>query len=326
MWAEKLKERILLPPTRQCNRLVVLAGYGSASFAEDHILSLGGKGSDFQIELTLGMVPWEGIGNASHERYQRLESVYAGTFQCYYRTNSPRSHAKCYVWLNSQAPVRAYIGSANYSRTAFDGGVQKEIMTQVDETTAWDFVQRETQLRISCSDPSVSKYVSIVPERRWTRIRTINAPLQVPNPPPDLVGVPSVRLPLYIKRTGKTHQGGGLNWSHTPKRMLRDQNEAYIPVSSHVYRTGFFPPKDRLFLVVTDDNQHFECKMTQGTTAEPKAIETPDSLAILGRYFRSRMNVPLGSFVSHADLVAYGRDHVDFYRIGDDVYFMDFSL
>lgn len=60
--------------------------------------------------------------------------------------------------------------------------------------------------------------------------------------------------------------------------------------------------------------------------AQDKAIHTTKSNSIFGKYFRERLNVPLGNFVVKQDLINYGRTDVKICKIDDETYFMDFSV
>ena len=57
-----------------------------------------------------------------------------------------------------------------------------------------------------------------------------------------------------------------------------------------------------------------------------KAIETYGNNSQLGLYFRKRLGLPSGAFVTLIDLKKYGRTDVTFYKIDDENFFMDFSV
>ncbi len=57
-----------------------------------------------------------------------------------------------------------------------------------------------------------------------------------------------------------------------------------------------------------------------------KAIHTPHNNSIIGEYFRKRLGVPLGDPVKMEHLLQYGRTDIDFYKIDDENYYMDFSV
>ena len=56
-----------------------------------------------------------------------------------------------------------------------------------------------------------------------------------------------------------------------------------------------------------------------------KALHTTIDNSELGRYFRKRLGVPSGEFVTHQHLLDYGRHDVGFYRIDSETYQMDFE-
>lgn len=115
---------------------------------------------------------------------------------------------------------------------------------------------------------------------------------------------------------GKT---SGLNWG---QRKGRNKNEAYIPLQSQIAKKGFFPLKDQHFMAVTDDGHNLLLRVEQ---QNDKAITTPLSNAQLGEYFRNRLGLPNGAFVTKQDLLDYGRTDVTFYKIDDEEFYMDFS-
>ena len=90
-----------------------------------------------------------------------------------------------------------------------------------------------------------------------------------------------------------------------------------------VARSGFFPLEEKHFTVVTDDRHQLILRVQQ---QGDKAITTPLSNAQLGEYFRNRLGLPNGAFITKKDLENYGRTDVTFYKLDDEQYYMDFSL
>jgi hypothetical protein len=127
---------------------------------------------------------------------------------------------------------------------------------------------------------------------------------------------------VKLSRTGEVQNTGGLNWGHRDKR---NRNEAYIQLPPEVYKSDFFPVKPQHFTVVTDDSKTFICcRAHKGRTGE--AIETPHNNSLLGEYFRNRLGLPNGAFVTRSDLEKYGRTDVIFYKFDNENYYMDFSV
>ena len=74
--------------------------------------------------------------------------------------------------------------------------------------------------------------------------------------------------------------------------------------------------------MLTDDGKTLVCARAQ---ENGKAIETPHNNSLIGEYFRGRLGLPNGALVSLEDLRRYGRTDMDFYKIDDETYYLDFS-
>jgi hypothetical protein len=77
------------------------------------------------------------------------------------------------------------------------------------------------------------------------------------------------------------------------------------------------------FTINTDDNKTLIATRAQ---QNGKAIHTPHNNSLIGEYFRMRLGLPKGAFVQKEDLIRYGRTDVDFYKVDDENYYMDFSV
>lgn len=129
----------------------------------------------------------------------------------------------------------------------------------------------------------------------------------------------SVTLSL-LSRSGETGAKSGLNWG---QRNKCNRNEAYISLPVAVARTGFFPLNKQHFTVVTDDHHQFIFRVEQ---ENDKAITTPLSNALLGEYFRNRLGLANGEYVTKQHLLDYGRTDVTFYKLDEEQFYMDFSV
>ena len=92
-----------------------------------------------------------------------------------------------------------------------------------------------------------------------------------------------------------------------------------------IYRSDFFPKRSIHFTVLTDDNKILICTRAQKDELG-HAIETPHNNSLLGEYFRNRLGLPNGAFVTRDDFDKYGRTDIDFYKIDNETYYMDFSI
>jgi hypothetical protein len=136
-----------------------------------------------------------------------------------------------------------------------------------------------------------------------------------------LINSERITLPLTAKIKGVeiVPQRSGLNWGQRPGR---EPNQAYLSVPVDIQRSGFFPDRGEEFLIECDDGEVMKCVRAQ---QNGKAIETSGNNAILGLYFRKRLNVRSGYMVTIDHLYRYGRISVDFSYINEYKYFLDFS-
>lgn len=315
MLTNGLFEAVLLKPARDgCDRLLIVSGYASAAMASRHLEAMGNDSrlSHVRIELIVGMTPLSGVSVSNHKGFQSLSLRSQGRFACSYVTESPPVHAKVYTWCRGDKPVRAFVGSANYTQAAFVS--QREAMSECDPKVALEYYESLVPATIFCTHHDVERRVRIHMEYDrepplWER----------EGDRPVKPKAESVTLPL-LQRDGRIHSRGGLNWGQRPGR---EPNQAYIPVPMDIARSGFFPPVGVHFTVLTDDGGLLICTRAQ---QDGKAIETPLNNSELGRYFRRRLGVPSGAFVTEQDLERYGRTDVTFYKLDDETYYMDFSV
>lgn len=122
-----------------------------------------------------------------------------------------------------------------------------------------------------------------------------------------------------ITRTGEPGVRSGLNWGQRPGR---NPNEAYISLPSKIAKSGFFPLEKRHFTAITDDRHQLILRIEQQNN---KAITTPARNSDLGEYFRNRLGLANGAFVTRDDLEKYGRTDVVFIKLDEETYYMDFS-
>ena len=323
MLSNNLYEEILLNPASQgANKLFIVSGYASAAMAFHHIEELHKQNHDATVHLVIGMTVHDGLSLSNHRGFQKLVSDdLSGLFQCNYVINTPPVHSKTYAWFSNDTPIAGYIGSANYSQRAFSKH-QREIMDTCSAETAYAYYNSLLKDTICCTHPEAEDFVQIhnykYRLRRKEEIRLPDTDTAYPEISPSVQGLEHVRVSL-INRYGKISGRSGLNWGHRPNR---NRNQAYIPLKADVARTDFFPAPPQHFTVLTDDGETLICVRAQDNA---KAIETPHNNSQLGEYFRYRMGEGDGHFITMADLIEYGRTHIDFYKTDEETYYMDFS-
>lgn len=315
MISENLFKKILLEPAVSCNQLKIISGYASPAMANKHISNLP---PGVSVSLVVGMVPNDGIGRGGHNGFQALNSELK-TFSCNYVISPPAVHIKSYVWLKNGVPKVAFTGSGNYSQNAFFGRTI-ESFAEDDPVDCDGLFNSISKGSINCLDSDVERKVKFYQEifkrnyieRAFEDVAAVDEPV--------VITEDCVDLSLLSTRDGQIHNQSGLNWG---QRAGREPNQAYIPIPSVIARSGFFPNRANHFTLITDDGFSFDCVVAQDGD---KALETPKDNSIMGKYFRRRLGVPLGSFVNTQDLYSYGRTNVKICKIDDETYYLDFSV
>lgn len=316
---ENLFEKILLAPARECDKLCIISGYATPSMAEYNLKTIKDNfDKDIYIDVIVGMAPISKISENHHKNFQKL-MVYKERFSCsYININANPIHSKVYIWIKNDAPVLAFLASANYTYNAFNNAKQDEVATDCDPVSAFNYYNSKIGFSIYCDHDDAEDLVAkIISQPREQAIYT---------EPEFLQKCETLRLALFSESENRMHEIGGLNWG---QRKGREPNQAYIFVPRKTMRENpdFFPPIGVPFSVLTDDGFPFVCVMAQPKTKGgkvPSAIETTNNNSELGIYFRNKLGVPLGLPVNMNDLDRYGNRYVMFTKINDDEYHMQY--
>ena len=328
MHYDDLLERTLIAPFhRGCDHLMVASGYATAAFANRHIEAIRQPHRCFEISLFVGMFPATGSIEINHRAFKQLQSIYSGAesggrFECRYNSAPRLNHSKVYVWLKDNVPETAFVGSANYSANGFDGQ-QQEVLAEVDPMAAYAYVNGLWQEDcLLCDSQRADDRVAIAKSK--DSLRRGPGVVKHFEETPALSDLQSVSLSL-IDEKGDVPSRSGLNWG---QRDGRNRDQAYIAIPRDVRVSGFFPLIKHPFSVLTDDNEILLC-----VAAQPKkkgdvigaAIQTTNDNSHLGRYFRRRLGLSSGEYVTSHHLNAYGRSDVVFRKIDDENYLLEFS-
>ena len=327
MLTENLFDSILLAPVRQnADTLYIVSGYATATMAHRHLQELNKRfrQRSVRVELIVGMTVQEGISDKDHQGFRELVS---DSFSCRYIAYNRPVHTKTFAWYSGDDPNVGFTGSANYTQAAF-GLARREAMIEHDAEKARDYFDLIRQDTIDCRDPQAKNRIIIHSEPEYSMRQANEGDREVEGEEEAVarIDVQLKRLPhqriSFLGRRGNLPQKSGLNWGQRPEQG-REPNQAYIRLPSKVYSTDYFPPRGEQFTILTDDGKPLVCVRAQD---HAKAIHTSLNNSDMGRYFRERIGVPLGSPVSTEDLEKYGRTDVDFYKIDEETYYMDFSI
>ncbi|MDR0320822.1 MAG: NgoFVII family restriction endonuclease [Treponema sp.] len=319
-------EVLLKPCLEGADTLKIISGYATSAMAFHHLEELTNKNSNIHISLLLGMCPSDGISFSNHRGFLNIiNSAYSNKFTCGYIFKYPPVHSKLYIWCKKNKLYRSFIGSANYTQNAFSKK-QREVLAEINDNNVINYFSMVEKDSIYCENQEADQLIRIYNDKNYYKSHlheerddrnTMIVPTQ------DEVEKRTILL--VDRRTGEVQNVAGLNWGHRRNNPNRNRNEAYIQLPPDVYRSDFFPPKPQHFTVITDDSKTFICRRAQKTGTPGTAIETPHNNALLGEYFRNRMGLANGAFVTRRDLDNYGRIDVTFYKFDDENYYMDFQ-
>jgi hypothetical protein len=325
MITSALFDEILVRPVQEgADKLLVISGYATSAMAFNHIQTICGRELDIRVELIVGMCSIDGISESNHKGFQELMlNHYPNRFSCGYLTEPPPVHSKVYTWLRNDQPVACFTGSANYTQTAF-GKRQGEAMTASDPVKGLEYFNSLIPHSLYCTHADTDNLVQIYNASYHARLQRERKVLEDATTDvdqlPGYTGLQSVRISL-LDRYGNLPDRSGLNWGQRPE-YHREPNQAYIKVPAEIGRSRFFPVGGIQFTILTDDQKVLVCTRAQ---QNDKAIECPHNNSLVGEYFRNRLGVPNGALVTLDHLHKYGRADVEFYKIDDETYYMNYA-
>ena len=305
MISENLFDEILLQPVRDgATELRVVSGYASAPMAYRHLGEDLMKDGNVKVVLVYGMAPADGVLQTDHKGFRLMEET--GLFECHYRIAYPAVHSKVYVWMADGKPVKAFVGSANYTQSGFVLARNNcEAMSEEDPKQALDYFDLIKLGAMEIGHDDIGQHISFPETQQPTE------------------GSDCVTVPLY-GRTGEVQHSAGLNWAFRQQPGYnRNLDEAYIQIGAQLGRRDFFPPLPTRFTVICDDGFSFIAVRAQKSQSGD-AIETPEDNGILGGYIRRRLGVPYGTPITRAMLDNHGLAQVRFCKIDEYTFAMDF--
>lgn len=316
-----IAQKVLFDPlVNDVNELYIVSGYATPNMLSWYIKNLGHRvQSPIKIFLLVGMVPFDGVSLSVHEGFLQLMDddmpPEVECVECSYIYDNPAVRSNVFIWAKDEVPVISFVGSADFVQSSFVGIHRQEAVESCDPEEAMQYYQSLIDRSIYVNHAEVEEYVSIyqshhVLDTENTLIDGFDLTTQN--------DYQTISLNL-VTRTGEPGARSGLNWGQRPNR---NPNEAYIPLPSSIAKSGFFPLEKKHFTVITDDRHQLILRIEQQNN---KAITTPARNSDLGEYFRNRLGLANGAFITRADLERYGRTDVVFLKLDDETYYMDFS-
>lgn len=315
----------------------ILSGYATHAMAARHLIEVNARKKSLDVDLIYGMAGSDGVSKINHLGFASLvahdEFAYKGNFACRYVKKPLSVHSKIYIWCKGARPVQAFIGSANYSEAGFNLPSRTETLAECDPISALEVFNKVKGKTVDCTRANRDKDFAVKLRAQAPVVKSSDVVQIETDKNSPFYNHEKIRLSLLTAK-GDAGNGSRLNWGvrpdGTPRTSKngngsvskRDPNQSYIGLPASLQRSGFFPDVKHRFTVLTDDDQIFTCVRAQ---ANGKGIETPQDNSEIGCYFRNRLGLPSGAYISVSDLVKYGRTDVVFYKLDDENYVMDFS-
>ena len=268
LYHNDFRDLVLFEPIKQgAEHLKIISGYATHTMASWHIKEIAEpirKLSPIEITLVIGMCSFDGISKAVHEGFNsivaRNNTPHQSNLKCQYVTEGVPVHSKLYLWERNGKPFRAFMGSANYTQTAFSR-YRRELLQECDPKQALDYYCSIERDSVYCNHAEIEDKINIKPthpileaeDRQHGSVQGLN--------------VESITLSLLAtrgSRKGETGWGSGINWGHRRGGTKREPNQMYISLPASDASTDFFPlsgnrsGKDNPhFSVLTDDGVHY---------------------------------------------------------------------
>ncbi len=308
-------EVLFEPLYNEADELYILSAYATPNMLSWYIKNIYHKTSNpIKINLIVGMVPFDNLSVSVHEGFIGLMASELPheirSLKCSYVIDKPAEHANLYIWHKSGQPLAAFTGSANFVQSSFIGRRRNELMYACDPKEAMLYYESVVPRTVYCNHAEIGEYIILRPTHPILDLEC--------NLLKEINDLDSVTLSLVTK-SGETGARSGLNWG---QRRGREPNQAYIPLPSKIAKSGFFPLEKCHFTAITDDRHQLTLRVEQQNN---KAITTPIRNSDLGEYFRNRLGLSNGAYVTREALEHYGRTTVKFVKLDEETFYMDFS-
>lgn len=302
------------------NKLFIVSGYASATFARRHLLNLKEYKNDFEINLIIGMP----TAKNDHMAFLSLHNEFKGKFNGYYFQGQAPVHCKAYSWFINETPIIGLAGSANYSQYGF---FTEQQVNQLSFDNPSDIKNLFDELLTKSI--FIPKHKLVLPEgHRMPRVTCV--------PPGEIEWeIPEKRVTIsFLDKKGNLPESSGLNWGQRSSKRTnlrtgeiswdkREPNQAYLSLKKDSRKIGFLPERSFTFSLITDDKKSFDCVVAQDGR---KAIHSTNDNSEIGRYIRQRLGVSLGNKVTVDDLEKYGRTDYTIEKINEETFLFDFSV
>ena len=333
------------PVAKESNKLFAISGYVGPEMVKE----LSRFPKDVHFIIIYGMYGSDNISEPMHKQFVELQKSLTNV-DIYYSTVP--IHSKIYCWFNDEVAKGALIGSANFTISGLRKNF-KETLADVDLDIIpeyqgyFDYVFDKC---ILCTDPSI-----VLKKYKPQKIKKTYLPQ------PFLAE--QICRTTLLARGKEVADLSGLNWGLAGiggRKSHTALGDAYIAIKKEYIELfpDLFPSKKYSRDIKNPDskgkpnreNDEVEIIWDDGTTMiglmegqqpingsiYPKQISSSPSKNILGKYLRKRIlnkksvddlsYEDLSKQITKKDLFHYGRTDIDISKIGEGIYYFDFSV
>jgi len=314
--------------------LTIITGYVGAE-----TVAMLAKFPEKKFTIVYGMYACDGISKALHDTLVELQSQMSWVEIKY---SMIPVHSKIYCWSKNGVITEILVGSANFSINGLRRDY-KETLYPISSLAYEEYRKYSSYIlnrSISCSVATKFKNVPIAPEGNTQPFAN--------------QGICRIS---FLDSKGRVPLKSGLNWGKSNGNVV--DGDAYIPIRVVYIKTfpELFPQKKYVNGIVNStslgkitrandvvefiwDDKKTMVGLLEGNNningvIYPNKICSSNGKKELGDYIRERIEKQLGKNVFNASnipvitksiLEQYGRTHIDVSKIGDGIYYLDFSV
>ncbi len=340
MYTDSLEDKIFKSPASTISdTLVVISGYiGSET------VSMLRNYPDKNFIVVYGMYACDGISKALHDNLLDIQEELNKEKEnwIHIKYSLVPVHSKIYCWSKDNVITEVLVGSANFSINGLRKDM-KETLYPISSLGYKEYEEYKEYVLSHCIDCSVA-----------TKFK--NAPTDEFAEDQPYVAQRICRISLLDSK-GRVPKQSGLNWGESKAHVRK--GDAYLPIKVNYIKTfpELFPQKkyvdgninrnskgkinranDEVEFIW--DDKHSMVGLLEGNNTidgviYPNKLCSSPSKKELGDYIRKRIETKLGAAVYNAESITpitkeilerYGRTHIDISRIGDGIYYLDFSV
>lgn len=313
------------------DELIVISGYVGAEV----IKNLSGFPPNVRFEIIYGMYGSDNISEPLHKKLVELNGLLPNVN---IRYSTVPIHSKIYCWYSKNKLTGGYIGSANFTISGLRKDY-KETLSDINSANVEQYQQYFKYVRehsIPCDDIRVT----------IKKLKHISAKTDSEAQPFLSEGICRISL---LGNKGDVPSKSGLNWGCSNGNVKK--GDAYLRITTSNIRLfpNLFPQKKYINGMPNVDstgkpnreNDEVELIWDDGTSmlglmegqnningvVYPKQISSSPSKNTIGMYLRKRLGIQSPDYiVTKTDLLKYGRTSIDISKIGDGIYYLDFSV